>query len=133
MSEELIPCPFCGAHECLVIVLQEGQDTVWAGKCENCKSYGPCGKSREEAVQFWNERRGVALLKENEEAVLSRLAEAYTLFVELPALHEWHQQEFMLAIHAAQRLVLARPALRVEFAEKLENIETAIRATKKVN
>ncbi|MCA9872176.1 MAG: hypothetical protein KC441_00915 [Anaerolineales bacterium] len=47
-----------------------------------------------------------------ERAILDQLAAAYSGFVELDVMHDWHQREFMLAIHQAQRLVLARPGLR---------------------
>ncbi len=42
--------------------------------------------------------------------ILNLLAEAYTQFVALPKYHPWESQEFMTAIHAAQVIVMARPA-----------------------
>jgi hypothetical protein len=52
------------------------------------------------------------LLTEDERKVLGALAEAWRLFLALPALHKWDQVEFMLAIHQAQYVVLARPVIR---------------------
>lgn len=53
-------------------------------------------------------------LTDDERAVLDLLSKAWNKFTELPAQHPTHQQEFMLAIHQAQRLVMSRPTARVE-------------------
>jgi hypothetical protein len=52
------------------------------------------------------------LLTEDEQKVLEALAEAWRLFLRLPVQHKWDQVEFMHAIHRAQHIVLARPAMR---------------------
>lgn len=52
------------------------------------------------------------ILTEEERLVLDKLAEAWNLYVKLPVQHPMHQQEFAHAIHAAQRLVMARPVSR---------------------
>jgi hypothetical protein len=54
----------------------------------------------------------VTLLTKEEQGVINLLATAYNAFVELPKLHDWHQQEFMMAIHDAQHLVMIRPEIR---------------------
>lgn len=51
-------------------------------------------------------------LTEEEKQAFSCLAEAWNAFVDLPALHSDDRTEFRQAIHQAQRIVLARPALR---------------------
>jgi hypothetical protein len=50
------------------------------------------------------------LLDPDETCVLTLLADAWNMFVKLPELHPWDRQEFMHAIHDAQRIVLSRPA-----------------------
>jgi hypothetical protein len=52
------------------------------------------------------------LLAEDERKVLEALAEAWRRFLALPVQHKWDQVEFMLAIHQAQYVVLARPVIR---------------------
>lgn len=59
-----------------------------------------------------NRKTAVSILTDEERTVIDLLAVAYNGFVGLEVLHDWHQQEFMHAIHAAQHLVLARPGLR---------------------
>jgi len=49
------------------------------------------------------------LLSNEEFAVMKALTEAWNLFLELPVIHEMHQQEFILHIHDAQRIVMSRP------------------------
>jgi hypothetical protein len=56
------------------------------------------------------------LLTKEESAVLDALATAYNRFVSLETLHGWHQEEFMHAIHRAQHLVLARPAIKKQLS-----------------
>jgi hypothetical protein len=52
------------------------------------------------------------LLTEDERKVLDALAEAWRRFLALPVQHKWDRTEFMLTIHQAQYIVLARPAIR---------------------
>jgi hypothetical protein len=56
--------------------------------------------------------QGKELLTEDERKVLEALAEAWRRFLALPVQHKWDQTEFMLAIHQAQYVVLARPVIR---------------------
>jgi hypothetical protein len=58
------------------------------------------------------------LLTEDEQRILEKLAEAWNLFLELPVLHQWDRQEFMHAIHSAQNIVQARPAMRDDRGEE---------------
>ena len=50
MSEELKPCPFCGAT---FLGVQPGGWWVW---CENCGAEGPAKHTREESIAAWNRR-----------------------------------------------------------------------------
>lgn len=50
-------------------------------------------------------------LSPDEERVLAALASAWDQYLKLPALHQWPRAEFMHAIHQAQYIILARPAL----------------------
>ena len=53
------------------------------------------------------------LLTVDEQIVLQTLADAWNGFLELPEeLHVWERQEFMHAIHSAQRIVMSRPVMR---------------------
>jgi hypothetical protein len=52
------------------------------------------------------------IITKDEHKVMCHLVETWNAFLELPEMHPSHRQEFMQAIHAAQRIVLARPALR---------------------
>lgn len=52
------------------------------------------------------------LLTPEEMAVLDKLAAAWNAFIELPRQHPTHNQEFMYAIHAAQRIIMSRPVAR---------------------
>jgi hypothetical protein len=53
-----------------------------------------------------------AQLTTRERAVIDKLVEAWNLFLELPAEHPDDTLEMRLAIHAAQVLILQRPARR---------------------
>jgi hypothetical protein len=55
---------------------------------------------------------GNDLLTRDERLICDCLAAAWRLFLTLPELHQWDRVEFMHAIHEAQRIVLARPAVR---------------------
>lgn len=52
------------------------------------------------------------LLTLEEQECLDALAMAWNRFTALPVLHQWEGQEFMRAIHEAQKIVMARPVLR---------------------
>lgn len=54
----------------------------------------------------------MSLLTKEELEVLDHLGEAFNRFQALPTIHPRDLPEFVLAIHAAQNIVLARPALR---------------------
>lgn len=67
-------------------------------------------------LKIWKKTKRMSernpLLTEDEQKVLEALAEAWRLFLALPTQHKWDQVEFMHAIHRAQHIVLARPAMR---------------------
>jgi len=47
----LKPCPFCG--ERMVEIIGHTQFFV---RCEGCRVWGPVRKTRDQAMQAWNER-----------------------------------------------------------------------------
>lgn len=47
-----------------------------------------------------------------EMAVVERLGEAWNAFLALPAQHSSDRLDFLKAIHDAQRIIMARPAMR---------------------
>lgn len=51
-------------------------------------------------------------LTREEGLVLNMLGDAWDMFIQLPEQHPAHNQEFMQAIHAAQRIVMCRPIER---------------------
>ena len=51
-------------------------------------------------------------LTADEMEIFAKLGEAWNIFVKTPPEHPTERQEFMLAIHRAQDIVLARLALR---------------------
>lgn len=63
-------------------------------------------------IQTMNDRDNPPLLTEQEREVLEVLAGAWDLFLSLPEQHDADDSEFCAAIHAAQNIVLARPAMR---------------------
>lgn len=64
MSEELIPCGFCGHDEARVIVAdyvtdagcEEATVPLYAASCPYCGARGPMALSEGEAVEAWNRR-----------------------------------------------------------------------------
>jgi len=56
MSEELLPCPFCGDRE-YVISAEEGSRHNWYRVCcDNCTAKGEMADSKQQAVKLWNTR-----------------------------------------------------------------------------
>jgi hypothetical protein len=53
-------------------------------------------------------------LDSDEKAVLDHLADAWNSFVKLQSVHPEEQSDFRFSIHAAQAIVMARPAQRQE-------------------
>jgi hypothetical protein len=51
-------------------------------------------------------------LNSQEQVVLSLLGEAWNQFLMLAEIHPYDNTEFMSAIHHAQLIILARPAIR---------------------
>lgn len=47
-------CPFCGGRNQQIKPLWERYFFV---ACNNCRAAGPAGKTQEDAVLLWNERR----------------------------------------------------------------------------
>ena len=62
MSNELLPCPFCGgeAEICHVTQLWEPRDSYWA-KCGDCHTSGKHHKTEAEAIQAWNTRAATTI------------------------------------------------------------------------
>lgn len=56
----------------------------------------------------------IAVLTDEERAVLDHLVRAYEAFNRLPVQHSMHQAEFVRGIHECQRLVMSRPVARAE-------------------
>ncbi len=56
-TKELIPCPFCGDNEALVVAnkqTEHGKEyTVW---CSNCGISGPASNNEQRAINMWNNR-----------------------------------------------------------------------------
>ena len=52
------------------------------------------------------------LVLTDEQSCLGLLAQAWNKFLDLEELHPAHKNEFMMAIHAAQNIILARPHYR---------------------
>jgi hypothetical protein len=52
------------------------------------------------------------LLTNEEQEVLELLGDCFNKFIELEVLHPHHVDEFVLAIHSAQRIVMCRPVRR---------------------
>ena len=55
------PCPFCGGDE--IILLQFPGDVLKGDflnlcmyKCKSCRTYGPAGINKTEALRLWNQR-----------------------------------------------------------------------------
>lgn len=52
-------------------------------------------------------------LEQQERIALDLLSRAWNAFCALPTLHDADAREFCQAIHAAQNIILARPAMRL--------------------
>lgn len=52
------------------------------------------------------------IITQDESECLELLKDAWNVYVTLPVLHEQNNVEFMRAIHAAQYIVMSRPAFR---------------------
>lgn len=52
MTEELSPCPFCGAADVQVI---DQQGIAWV-ICAVCSTDGPTANTADEAITVWNRR-----------------------------------------------------------------------------
>ena len=59
-----------------------------------------------------------SLLTPQESEVVAHLSRAWNAWVELEKLHPSNHQEFLTAIHEAQRLVMSRPVQREFNANK---------------
>lgn len=51
-------------------------------------------------------------LDETEKATLHHLAEAWNSFIELDSLHPDDREDFKIAIHQAQRIIMSRPIMK---------------------
>ncbi|AHM71659.1 hypothetical protein [Yersinia hibernica] len=59
-----------------------------------------------------------------EQQITQMLGDAWNQFLQLPLEHPMERNEFCLAIHACQRIILARPAIR-GLADKGQGYKTA--------
>lgn len=59
------------------------------------------------------------LLYKRERELLDKLGECFNNFKYLPQLHPSDLKEFQYAIHLAQNIILARPALEHRYCQKL--------------
>ena len=58
-EEKLKPCPFCGCTNRVTVMATEiGSYFVL---CENCRSKGRSATKRENAIAYWNNRKGLRL------------------------------------------------------------------------
>jgi hypothetical protein len=62
------------------------------------------------------------LLTDEEQEVIKLLGTCFDKFIELEVLHPHHVDEFVLAIHSAQRIVMCRPVRREIRDEMRRNI-----------
>jgi Lar family restriction alleviation protein len=72
MSEELKPCPFCGARIQSYTINDHYEDFVY---CDNCGAQGPNDVNKAEATRMWNMRRP-------EDALTAELSEAREMLTE---------------------------------------------------
>lgn len=63
MTEELKPCPFCGASA-QVAEMPRGFRNYFALECAMCSGEGPPGKTSAEAIAAWNRRAPVVVTPE---------------------------------------------------------------------
>ena len=64
-------------------------------------------------------------LTEEEKAVLMLTRDLANEYLDLPELHVDDQQEFVLAIHSIQNLIMSRPVMAA-FNEQLEEVLTNV-------
>ena len=55
MTQKLKPCPFCGADEASVEVIDYD---FYGVQCYCCKATGPTEETKAEAIDAWNRRAG---------------------------------------------------------------------------
>jgi len=54
---ELLPCPFCGDSESLVVENDNSGSTYcYVVFCDGCTAIGPCDDNKEGAIADWNRR-----------------------------------------------------------------------------
>lgn len=49
-------CPFCGASDKWLIVVQSEVGHLFWVMCKDCRTHGPVGVFEDEAVNRWNDR-----------------------------------------------------------------------------
>lgn len=80
--------------------------------CEDIEYWLPLCNESAEIINAALDRPKLAALTIGEQEVMTALASAWNRFLKLPVLHESDNEEFMRAVHAAENIILARPALR---------------------
>ncbi|AYC99989.1 Lar family restriction alleviation protein [Neorhizobium sp. NCHU2750] len=54
MTDNLLPCPFCGGEP--LIIQSKHANKLWALHCKNCDAGPSASLGRDEAVETWNRR-----------------------------------------------------------------------------
>lgn len=55
-------CPYCGGNKCrsISVAIKYERDTWWRVKCDTCGSYGPMGKTKQDAINLFTNRAALA-------------------------------------------------------------------------
>jgi Lar family restriction alleviation protein len=59
MSDELLPCPFCGNKDAIMLMNDSRRGTWWV-LCDNCGARGNETDRESRAVEGWNSRTAAA-------------------------------------------------------------------------
>ena len=65
MSNELRPCPFCGADDETMLHTEQGD---WMIDCDGCFAHGPLCETEDAAIAAWNTRPDSELLEAAKDA-----------------------------------------------------------------
>ena len=56
MSDELKPCPFCGASAKICVPIAIAGDETYYVNCTQCRAFVYSNSSEEDAISEWNRR-----------------------------------------------------------------------------
>lgn len=77
VTPELLPCPFCGGDEFLILSnTLIGEHSFWGVEC-GCHVFGPTATLRAEAIAAWNTRAQETLSPEQPLDTLQRLGQEF--------------------------------------------------------